>query len=117
LEKLIINKIKKNNINNNKIFINNINSLKFALKVYKKGNENLLSKEINILLYLKGFGIPSVISHVSNNVYNLLLMELLCETLDQLFEKKNKKFSIKTMTFRFSNNKSSRIHSFKIHFS
>jgi len=91
------NNIIENNTNNN-IFINNTNSSKFALKVEKKGYENLLSNEINILLHLKGFGIPSVISHGSNSVYNLLLMELLGETLEQLFEKNNKKFSIKTVT-------------------
>ena len=80
-----------NNINNNmnNIIMNDENQItKFALKVEKKQFQNLLDLETNILTHLKGFGVPYVITHGSNNVYNLLLMELLGQTLEELFEKK-----------------------------
>ena len=89
-----------NNINNNmnNIIMNDENQItKFALKVEKKQFQNLLDLETNILTHLKGFGVPYVITHGSNNVYNLLLMELLGQTLEELFEKNNKPFSIKTV--------------------
>ena len=82
---------------NNIIFNNDNQTTKFALKLEKKQFQSLLDVETNILMHLKGFGIPAVITHGSNSVYNLLLMELLGQTLEELFEKNNKKFSIKTV--------------------
>ncbi len=42
-------------------------------------------------------GIPLIFSLKSRNNYNLLFMELLGSSLDELFIKNNKKFSLKTV--------------------
>ena len=45
---------------------------------------------------LKGFGIPELYLYGYNSNYDLIVMELLGQSLKDLFKLKNKKFSIKT---------------------
>ena len=55
-----------------------------------------MESEACILLYLKGFGIPEMKSFGHNQDYNVLIMELLGPSLEQLFQTNNKHFSLKT---------------------
>ena len=77
----------------------NINTKeKCALKLEKKTNsQNLLENEAYTIAYLKGFGIPSIKSFGFSGEYNILVMELLGKSLEELFEEKNSKFSLKTV--------------------
>jgi serine/threonine protein kinase len=77
----------------------NINTgQKFALKMeYKDAAQNLLESEAYILCYLKGYGIPFVKSYGFSGEYNVLVMELLGKSLEDIFQQLEKKFSIKTV--------------------
>ena len=77
----------------------NINTKeKCALKLEKKTNsQNLLENEAYTIAYLKGFGIPSIKSFGFSGEYNILVMELLGKSLEDLFIENNKKFSLKTV--------------------
>lgn len=57
---------------------------------------------------LKGFGIPELYSYGYNSNYNIIVMELLGQSLKDLFKLKNKKFN---MHVRHSNDRSYRIYS------
>ena len=46
--------------------------------------------------HLRAFGIPEIKSFGSNTDYNILIMELLGQSLENLFQAQNKSFSIKT---------------------
>ena len=52
--------------------------------------------EAYMLCHLKGDGIPIVKSYGYNNNYNILVMELLGNSLEDLFQKQKRKFSLKT---------------------
>ena len=52
--------------------------------------------EAYMLCHLKGYGIPIVKSFGYNNNYNILVMELLSNSLEDLFQKQKRKFSLKT---------------------
>jgi serine/threonine protein kinase len=70
---------------------------KYALKFEdRKKNLNLLQNEAVIMNYLKGPNIPFVKSYGFTSNYNLLIMQLLGKSLDNLLTEK-KKFSIKTV--------------------
>ncbi|MCQ2815706.1 MAG: casein kinase 1 family protein [archaeon] len=74
------------------------NGQEFALKLEsKESNQNLLEQEAYILCYLKGEGIPFVKSYGYSGDHNVLVMELLGQSLEDLFQKQNCKFSIKTV--------------------
>jgi len=72
----------------------NINNKELvALKFQKKSffiNENI-EKEAYYLFQLKGFGVPKIISFGHFGEYNVLIEELLGESLEELFEKNKKK--------------------------
>jgi len=72
----------------------NINNKELvALKIQKKSffiNENF-EKEAYYLFQLKGYGIPRIISFGHFGEYNVLIEELLGESLEDLFEKNKKK--------------------------
>ena len=69
----------------------------FALKFEKRNTENnLLHHEATIMDYLKGPNIPYIKSFSSTPEYNILIMQLLGQNLQRLFEAK-KKFSLKTI--------------------
>ena len=46
--------------------------------------------------HLSAFGIPEVKHYGYNTNYNILIMELLGQSLENLFQDQNKSFSIKT---------------------
>ena len=57
---------------------------------------SLLETEACILSHLKNFGLPEMKNFGYNQDYNILIMELLGPSLENLFQSNNKKFSIKT---------------------
>lgn len=70
----------------------------FALKMeVREGGQNLLESEAYVLCYLKGFGIPIVKSYGFSGDHNILVMELLGKSLEDLFQDTGAKFSLKTV--------------------
>ena len=65
----------------------------------KEGGENLLESEAYFLCYLKGYDIPSVKSYDFSRNYNIMVMELLGKSLEELFQECKKKLSLKTVCF------------------
>ena len=99
LKKLIFGKYKINKkigIGSHSIIFSgiNINNKELvALKIQKKGfiiNENI-EKEAYYLLQLKGYGVPRIISFGHIGKYNVLIEELLGESLEDLFKKNKNK--------------------------
>jgi len=69
----------------------------YAIKLEKKSFDNgLLKMEACILNHLKAFGLPEVKNFGTNNDYNILIMELVGHSLENLFQSQNRKFSLKT---------------------
>ena len=67
-----------------------------ALKFEPKNQTDLiLERETYLLYYLKGFGIPEVITYGQNAKYNILVQKLLGSSLNYIFYSYNKKFTIK----------------------
>jgi serine/threonine protein kinase len=79
------------------IYEANYKKEKYALKFEeRKKDYNLLQNEAAIMNYLKGPNIPFVKSYGFNNKYNILVMQLLGKSLEELLmERKN--FSLKTV--------------------
>jgi len=70
----------------------------FAAKFEKRDNKNeLLDIEARILHHIKAFGLPEIIAFKSAKDYNILIMELLGQSLETLFQSQEKKFSLKTV--------------------
>ena len=67
----------------------------FALKFEDRNGQNLLESEAAIMKYLEGPNIPNVKSYGYSGKYNILVMELLDKSLEDLFSKL-KHFSLKT---------------------
>lgn len=78
---------------------------KYALKLENKSGQSLLESEAYVLCYLKGrmfhylklAGIPGVKSYGFSGDYNILVMELLGKSLEDLFQQRKCKFSLKTV--------------------
>ena len=70
----------------------------YALKIERiiKG-ESILKKEAYILLYLKGPGIPSVISFGQCGKYHILVENLLGESIYNIWRRKRKKLNLKDL--------------------
>ena len=66
---------------------NIINNKPVALKIVKNDSLKLLEFEAYLLINLKGFGIPEVMSYGRNGSYNILIEELLGQNIDSLWEK------------------------------
>ena len=73
------------------------NDQHFALKFENiEKNANLLESEASIMNYLKGPNIPFVKSYGTSGNYNILIMQLMGNSLEELINQ-NKIFSIKTV--------------------
>jgi len=69
----------------------------YAVKLEKiEVQRSLLETEAYILSHLKAFGLPDIKIYGCNQEYNILIMELLGQSLEDLFQAQNKSFSIKT---------------------
>ena len=72
----------------------------YAFKFEKKrpNKRSLLKNESEVMIYLKGKGIPSIESYIEDENYNIMIMQLLGKSLEGLLkESDNKKFSLKTI--------------------
>ena len=79
-----------------KVYKAEYNGQYFAIKMeYKTKEQGLLEIEATIMTYLKGPYIPYIKSYGYSGNYNVLVMQLLEKSLEDLFNK-YKKFSIKT---------------------
>ena len=80
------------------IYMARYNNEEYALKFEnRRRGQSLLQSEAYIMSYLKGPGIPFVKSFGFSGEYNILVMELLGKSLEDIFEaSKEKKFSMKT---------------------
>ncbi len=73
---------------------------KVAFKFEKKrpNKRSLLKSESDIMIYLKGKGIPSVYLYSEEDNYNIMVMQLLGKSLENLIkESEDKKLSLKTV--------------------
>ena len=67
--------------------INIIKKTPVALKFEHKTKLNLLESEAYLLIYLKGVGIPEVVSYGRYGPYQILIEELLGPTIECLWDK------------------------------
>ena len=67
--------------------INIIKNTPVALKIEKDNHLKSLESEAYLLIYLKGFGIPKIISYGKSGNYNILIEELLGQSLEALWKK------------------------------
>ena len=74
----------------------NSNKGKFGVYNPKECIDTNILSESCWLEIVRGFGIPKLRSFGYNSNYDLIIMELLGQSLNDLFKLKNKKFSIKT---------------------
>ena len=73
---------------------------KYAFKFEKKrpNKRTLLKNESNIMMYLKGKGIPKIEKYIEEENYSIMIMELLGKSLETLMkETDEKKFTLKTI--------------------
>ena len=79
-----------------KVYKAEYNNEYFALKFEsRKKGQTLLENEATIMTYLKGPNIPLIKSFGYSNEYNILVMQLLDKSLEDIFNKRSK-FSVKT---------------------
>ena len=79
-----------------KVYKVDFNGEEYAMKMeYKSKDQGLLEIEATIMSYLKGPNIPYIKSFGYSGNYNVLVMQLLDKSLEDLFNKLSK-FSIKT---------------------
>ena len=75
----------------------NINNDNYVAIKFEPKNQTLLilERETYLLYYLRGLGIPEVITYGQNNKYNILIQTLLGKSIHYYFHKNNKKLSMK----------------------
>ena len=67
-----------------------------AIKFEPKNQADLiLERETYFLYYLRGFGIPEVLTYGQNSKYNILVQTLLGSSINYIFHNYNKKFTMK----------------------
>ena len=68
----------------------------YAIKFEPKNQADLiLERESYILYYLRGFGIPEIITYGHNSKYNILVQTLLGKSINNIFFQNYNKFSMK----------------------
>ena len=74
-----------------------INSNNFVAVKFEPKNQTdlILERESYLLYYLRGFGIPEVITFGHNSKYNILVQTLLGNSINNIFLQNNKKFTMK----------------------
>ena len=74
-----------------------INSDNYVAVKFESKNqaEKILERESYLLYYLKGFGIPEVITYGHNSKYNILVQTLLGISINDIFHRNNKKICMK----------------------
>ena len=74
-----------------------INSDNYVAVKFESKNqaEKILERESYLLYYLKGFGIPEVITYGHNSKYNILVQTLLGISINDIFHSNNKKICMK----------------------
>ena len=83
----LLKKIGKGSFGNIYICKDIISNQFFAAKLEnKEGNINILEKEYKIMKNINIYKIPYVKEYGSNNIYNILIMQLLGKSLEQIFE-------------------------------
>ena len=75
------------------------NNHKIAIKLEKRRDDfpGILETEACRLHLLQGEGIPKIVCYGTNETHNILIQELLGSSLEKIFNKLNKKFSLKTV--------------------
>ena len=74
-----------------------INSNDYVAVKFESKNQTdiILERESYLLYYLRGFGIPEVITFGHNSKYNILVQTLLGSSINEIFLHNHKKFSMK----------------------
>ena len=86
------------NVKTNELFAAKFVSFFYLNFQEKRDNKNeLLDIEARILHHIKAFGLPEIIAFKSAKDYNIIIMELLGQSLETLFQSQEKKFSLKTV--------------------
>ena len=86
------------NVKTNELFAAKFVSFFYLNFQEKRDNKNeLLDIEARILHHIKAFGLPEIIAFKSAKDYNILIMELLGQSLETLFQSQEKKFCLKTV--------------------
>ena len=68
----------------------------YAVKFEPKNQQDLiLERESYLLYYLRGFGIPEIITYGHNSKYNILIQTLLGKSINKIFIKNNYRFPMK----------------------
>ena len=68
----------------------------YAVKFEPKNQQDLiLERESYLLYYLRGFGIPQIITYGHNSKYNILVQTLLGKSINRIFQKNDFKLSLK----------------------
>ena len=75
----------------------NIKSNKYYAVKFESRNQTdqLLERESYLLYYLRGFGIPEMITYGHNSNYNILVQTLLGNSISYIFLRNNKRFTMK----------------------
>jgi hypothetical protein len=73
----------------------------YAAKIEERGKKSRIKEEYNfykeLKLLKKGFSVPKMYDFIQTEDWNIIIMELLGDSLDQLFVKNKKKFDIGTV--------------------
>ena len=74
-----------------------INSTNYVAMKFEPKNQTdlILERESYLLYYLRGYGIPEVITYGHNSKYNILIQTLLGNSINEIFINNFKKFSMK----------------------
>ena len=110
---LIIKKIGKGSFGTVYSGIILLNEKEIAIKIEKKDKikQGTLETEAHRLIYIQGEGIPKIYCFGNNMTHNLLVMELLGKSLDEIFNSIKKIFFKNNLCFRNRNDKKNKISS------